>query len=141
MKKLLRAGGIFLLLFQCRKPPPSFHSLDQLFRYKRVFRIPAGKEIILTVEAERDEDYEIYIILKKGLFGSERKERMIREGKRFLLKIDGMGMEKGDVLFFWYEVWKGGEKLGTLPDNRGKEKLLLEGKIHWKDMIGRIEIK
>jgi len=133
-------GGLFfLILLSCRPFSPSFKRLDEFFNYERVIIAKAGKDVILRVEGEGD--YSIYVIWAKGLFGEEKRGEMKKEGKTWVYKIDGRGTEKGDVIFFWYEVWKGEEKIGTLPDNRGKEKLLLEGKLHWKDMIGRIEFK
>jgi len=139
MRKRWGEGFLFLILLNCREPSPSLKRLDEFFNYERVITAKAGRDVLLKVEGEGD--YSLYVIWTKGLFGEEKREEMKKEGKTWVFKIDGRGMEKGDVVFFWYEVWKGNEKIGTLPDNRGKEKLLLEGKIHWKDMIGRIEFK
>ncbi len=138
-REIIKWGGIFLIFLSCIKGVQSFKRLDEIFIYERVIKAKAAKDVILKVEGEGD--YSIYVIWRKGLFGEENKHEMKREGKHWIFKLDGSGMDKGDVIFFWYEVWKDGERIGTLPDNRGREKLLLEGKIHWKDMIGRIEFK
>lgn len=132
-------GLIFLVLLGCRGTIPSYKTLDEFFNYERIMTAKAGKDVLLKVEGEGE--YSIYLIWTKGLFGEGKREEMKKEGKSWVFKIDGREMEKGDVIFFWYEVWKEGEKIGTLPDNRGREKLFLEGKIHWRDMIGRIEFK
>jgi len=139
-RRLRRGGGwLLLILFSCREPSPSFKRLDDFFDYKRVITAKAGKDVALEVKGKGD--YSIYVVWRRGLFGEEKREEMKREGNTWRFKIDGREMEKGEVIFFWYEVWKNEEKIGTLPDNRGREKLLLEGKIHWKDMIGRIVFK
>ena len=142
MKRGLRWGGLCTLLFilGCRGVRPEEIGLNKYFHFKRCLKVKAGKDVEIILKREHLKgEYHVILIYSEGLFGKQKRVRMEEENSVYRAVIPGGSRKKGDVVFFWFEVFSKDKLIGRVPDNRALARLLAEGKISWKEMIGRVD--
>lgn len=135
-----KGGGNFLYLsffalISCCAPRVY---VDGSFTYRRVIIAEAGKKPTIEVNEKGEGDYTLFLVYSKGLLGERLRIKMERKDHTFRAELPAG--ERGDVFFFWIEIYKGEELVKTIPELNEMRKEFKRNK-PLSEILGRVEFK